>query len=72
MKKDSAGTAKKTGQKRDADQVDGTEAESTKKAKDAQKTSSKVLNIPVDQAFIAEAVFFPRKLASPQFSGLTD
>lgn len=59
--KDSTCAATQTGTKRGAEQIDGTEDEPKKKAKDAQKTSSEFLNIPVDEAFIAEGLYFPRK-----------
>lgn len=67
--KDSTATTQ-TGTKRGADQTDATEDEPKKKAKDAQKTSSKFLSIPVDEAFFDEKLYFPRKRLQ-LFVGLT-
>lgn len=59
-KQESTATAK-NGKKRGADLMTDTEDESKKKAKDAQKASSKFLSVPVDQAFIDESLHFPRE-----------
>lgn len=59
--------AGKNGKKRGADQLTGTEDESNKRAKDGQKTSSKALNVPVDEGFLNEGPYFPRKAMTSVF-----
>lgn len=66
FKKGETGTTR-NGKKRCADQAAGAEGESNKKIKDAQKASSKTLNIPVDEGFVNETIHFPSKSVNSIF-----